>query len=113
MTSAIASAHSMLKSGGIVGVVQHRAPEGAAEGSVSGNRGYVSQSNIIAAFEAAGFTLAGTSEINANVADVPSDEDIVWRLPPSLSTSRDNPDQAAAYKTIGESDRMTLKFIKN
>ena len=112
LTKAISASYDMLKPGGFVGVVQHRAPESAADDSVSGNRGYVKESDIIKAFEAGGFTLVGSSEINANAADVPSDEDIVWRLPPSLSTSRDNPDQAAVYKAIGESDRMTLKFVK-
>jgi predicted methyltransferase len=53
--------------------------------------------------------LAGSSEVNANPNDKPETGDIVWRLPPSLRTS---PDQKEAMSAIGESDRMTLKFVK-
>ena len=60
-------------------------------------------------FQQAGFELAGSSEVNANPNDKPEAGDIVWRLPPSLRTS---PDQKEAMSAIGESDRMTLKFVK-
>ena len=85
------------------GVVQHRAPEDAEPGFASGNNGYLKQSDVVAAFQRAGFILEETSEINANPND-PADK-LVWRLPP---TTRDNPDTQA----IGESDRMTLRFRK-
>jgi predicted methyltransferase len=63
-------------------------------------------------FDEAGFEFVASSEINANPKDQPGPEDIVWRLPPSLSGSKDNPEQRAAMEAIGESDRMTLLFRK-
>ena len=111
-TAALADAMAMLKPGGVVGVVQHRAPEGNSDKWAEGDNGYVKQSEIIRAFEAAGFEFAGSSEVNANPADKPGETDIVWRLPPSLATSRNNPDLKARMEAIGESDRMTLKFRK-
>jgi len=111
-TAALADAMAMLKPGGVVGVVQHRAPESNSDKWAEGDNGYVKQSEIIKAFETAGFEFVGSSEINANPADKPSESDIVWRLPPSLATSRDKPDLKAQMEAIGESDRMTLKFRK-
>ena len=101
--TALAEVFDVLAPGGVVGVVQHRAPEDADAEFATGNRGYVKQSDVIAAFERAGFVLEETSEINANPND-PADGP-VWRLPP---TTTDNPDTLA----IGESDRMTLRFRK-
>ncbi len=109
---AAADINAVLKPGGIVGVVQHRAPEAASDEWAVGGSGYVKQSAVIAAFEKAGFELVETSEINANPKDQPTEEDFVWRLPPSLGTSRDDGDLRAKMIAIGESDRMTLKFRK-
>ncbi len=64
-------------------------------------------------FEAAGFELVESSEMNANPKDQPGPEDIVWRLPPSLATSKEDPQLNAAMQAIGESDRMTLLFKKS
>ena len=111
-TAALADAMAMLKPGGVVGVVQHRAPEGNSDKWAEGDNGYVKQSEIIKAFEAAGFDFVASSEINANPADTPTESDIVWRLPPSLGTSRKDPALKAQMEAIGESDRMTLKFRK-
>jgi predicted methyltransferase len=94
----------VLKPGGIVGVVQHRAPESADDDWANGNNGYLKQSRVISAFKNAGFELENASEINANPKDQPGPEDAVWRLPPSS-------DEPAAV-AIGESDRMTLVFRK-
>ncbi|NLG75036.1 MAG: methyltransferase, partial [Xanthomonadaceae bacterium] len=77
-----------------------------------GDAGYVKQSAVVAAFEKAGFELIGSSEINANPKDQPTEEDVVWRLPPTLATSRDDPELRKQMEAIGESDRMTLKFRK-
>lgn len=110
---AAADIHAVLKQGGIVGVIQHRAPESASDEWAVGSAGYVKQSAVIAAFENAGFELIGTSEVNANPKDQPTEKDYVWRLPPSLGTSRDDEDLRAKMIAIGESDRMTLKFRKN
>jgi predicted methyltransferase len=112
MTKALADIKMLLKPGGIVGVEQHRAPESAADASAMGDRGYVKQSAVIKAFQAAGFELADQSEINANPKDQPSDSDVVWRLPPTLATSKDKPELKAQMEAIGETDRMTLKFRK-
>jgi len=111
-TQALSAVRSMLKSDGLVGVVQHRAPASASDEWAEGNRGYLKQSAVITMFEEAGFELVAESEINANPKDQPGAEDIVWRLPPSLRTSKDNPQLRAALVAIGESDRMTLLFRK-
>jgi predicted methyltransferase len=112
MTQALADMKKLLKPGGIVGVEQHRAPEDQPDASTKGERGYLKQSAVIAAFQAAGFELVDKSEINANPNDKPSAEDVVWRLPPTLATSKDNPELKAKMEAIGETDRMTLKFKK-
>ncbi len=111
-SDALAETHRILKPGGTVGVVQHAAPEGAADDGVDGSRGYLKQSDVISLFEAAGFELVATSDINANPRDVPGEDDIVWRLPPSFNGSRDNPELKAKVTAIGESNRMTLLFKK-
>ena len=111
-TQALAAARSLLKDGGMVGVVQHRLPEDAPDEGADGSRGYLKQSQVIAMLEKAGFELVASSEINANPKDRPGPEDIVWRLPPSLNGSKDDPDKRAAMTAIGESDRMTLLFRK-
>ncbi len=109
---ALADSMKVLKPGGIVGVVQHRAQEDMPDDWANGDNGYVKQSQIVSAFEAAGFELAGSSDVNANPADRPTAEEFVWRLPPTLATSRDNDELKAQMMAIGESDRMTLKFKK-
>ena len=112
MDKTLAETFRVLKPGGVVGVVQHRAPEDAPDASATGDRGYLKESAIIAAFEAAGFELAATSDVNANPKDQPGAESIVWRLPPSLSGTEEGTPERAAMEAIGESDRMTLKFVK-
>jgi predicted methyltransferase len=101
-----------LKPGGVMGIVQHRAPEGNSDDWAKGFKGYVKQSALIAAAKAAGFEFVGSSEINANPKDTPTEADFVWRLPPTLAGSDEGSDLQVARKAIGESDRMTLKFRK-
>jgi predicted methyltransferase len=113
LTRALAAVREMLKDDGLVGVVQHRAPEDASDDWANGSNGYLKQSSVIAAFEQAGFQLVARSEINANPKDKPGPGDIVWRLPPSLRTSKDDPRLRATMLDIGESDRMTLLFRKS
>lgn len=112
LSKTLSVVHGMLKDDGLVGVVQHRAPESASDEWASGSNGYLKQSALIAMFEQAGFALVAESEINANPKDKPGADDYVWRLPPSLSGSKDNPDRRAAMLATGESDRMTLLFRK-
>jgi predicted methyltransferase len=112
LDKAIAEAFRALKPGGIAGVVQHRAPETAPDAWADGTNGYLKPSKVVAAFEAAGFKLVDASEINANAKDKPAEKDNVWRLPPSLRGLEQNSDAWRANKEIGESDRMTLKFVK-
>ena len=112
LTQALAGIRGMLADDGMVGIVQHRLPESAPEEGADGSLGYLKQSTVIAAMEGAGFELVAQSEINANPKDVPGPGDFVWRLPPSLSGSKDDPEKREAMLAIGESDRMTLLFRK-
>ncbi len=111
-SQALSSVRIMLKKGGMVGVVQHRLPESSSDDGADGSRGYLKQSDVIKMFEQAGFELVASSEINANPKDKPGPEDIVWRLPPTLSGTGDDAAKKAAMEAIGESDRMTLLFKK-
>jgi predicted methyltransferase len=98
----------MLKPGGILGVVDHRLPESAsAEREMTS--GYIKTSTVRRLAEAAGFKLAASSEINANPQDTADWPDGVWTLPPSLALKEQDRER---YLAIGESDRMTLKFVK-
>lgn len=109
LDAAAVEAFRIVKPGGIVGIVQHRAPEDSDDEWARGFNGYLKQSRVIAAFKGAGFILDEASEINANRKDQPTAEDYVWRLPPTLATSDENKE---TNRAIGESDRMTLKFRK-
>ena len=111
-TRALAAIHAMLKDDGMVGVVQHRAPDTADAEWADGSRGYLDQTAVIQAFEEAGFELVDESEINANPLDEPAGDDNVWRLSPSLRGNDDDPQAREAMASIGESDRMTLLFRK-
>ncbi|NBC19817.1 MAG: methyltransferase [Alphaproteobacteria bacterium] len=111
-TKAAQEAHMLLRPGGVVGVVQHRAGEETPDEWANGSAGYLKQSDVIATFEAAGLELEATSEINANPVDTAGPGDIVWRLPPSLGTTEAGTPERAAMEAIGESDRMTLRFRK-
>lgn len=107
----------VLKPGGILGVVQHRAREGADPAKSSG-MGYVSEQAVIELARSAGLFLEARSEVNANPADSRDHEGGVWNLPPGLSACREieSEDEMKAcrtrFKAIGESDRMTLRFRK-
>jgi predicted methyltransferase len=107
--SELANIRRLLADDGLVGVVQHRAPESETWERANGSRGYVKQSDVIALFDLMGFELVDSSEINANPAD-PADWDRgVWTLPPVLAGGEANREE---YLAIGESDRMTLLFRK-
>jgi predicted methyltransferase len=107
----------VLKPGGILGVVQHRADQGTDPAKTS-DMGYVSEQGVIELARGAGLYLEARSEVNANPADTRDYEGGVWTLPPGLSQCRDieSENEIAAcqqqYRAIGESDRMTLRFRK-
>ena len=112
LTAAIDDAWRALKPGGIVGVVQHHARDNMPDEWADGSRGYVKRQMIVDNMQARGFEFIGESAINANPRDLPTENDIVWRLQPTYVTSRDNPELKAKLALIGESNRMTLKFRK-
>lgn len=97
-----------LKPGGVLGMVEHRAAR-LSDISSSAVEGYLDEAYVIAAAERAGFKLLQTSEINANPKDTKDYPKGVYALPPTLAMGQDDRQK---YLAIGESDRMTLKFIK-
>ncbi|RIV82760.1 hypothetical protein D2V07_17565 [Aurantiacibacter zhengii] len=99
----------LLAEDGMVGVVQHRAPEDTSYDDASGSRGYLRQADVIRLFAINGFDLVAASEINANPNDPAEWERGVWTLPPTLSGGDADRERLTA---IGESDRMTLLFRK-
>ncbi len=109
-------AYAALKPGGVLGVVEHRLPS-SAEQNPRAATGYVHEDFVKALAASAGFEFAEASEINANPLDAADHPFGVWTLPPVSRTSDregNTPDgfDAAVYAEIGESDRMTLKFVK-
>lgn len=112
LTKSLQDAYKVLKPGGIVGVVQHHARDDMPDEWADGNAGYLKDDFVIAKMEAVGFELVDSSDLNANEKDQPTEQDAVWRLPPSLQGGAENPELAAAMRDIGESNRMTLKFRK-
>jgi len=98
----------MLRPGGTLGVVDHRLPE-SADAERERTSGYVKVSTVRRLAEAAGFRLVGASEVNANPQDSADWPRGVWTLPPSLRLGDQDRDR---YLAIGESDRMTLRFVK-
>lgn len=105
---AFADFYSALKPGGILGVVDHRLPE-EMDTALEKKSGYVKRSTIIRLATAAGFKLAGESAVNANPKDTHDWPEGVWTLPPTLQLKEVD---RAKYLAIGESDRLTLKFVK-
>ena len=100
--------HGALKPNGVLGIVQHRAaPDANPE--ESSKKGYLPEKWVIERVEAAGFKLAGKSEVNANPKDTKDYPEGVWALPPTLQLGDKDREK---YVAIGESDRMTLKFTK-
>ncbi|HEY0011971.1 MAG TPA: methyltransferase domain-containing protein [Allosphingosinicella sp.] len=98
----------MLRPGGTLGVVDHRLPESASD-ERERSSGYMKRSTVVRLAAAAGFRLAAESEVNANPLDTADWPSGVWTLPPAL---RLGDQDRARYQAIGESDRMTLRFIK-
>jgi predicted methyltransferase len=99
---------AMLKPGGVLGVVDHRLPE-SADAARERSSGYIKVSTVRRLAEQAGFRYVGASEVNANPKDSADWPGGVWTLPPAL---RGPEAEREKHLAIGESDRMTLKFVK-
>jgi predicted methyltransferase len=102
------AAYKALKPGGILGLCEHRGNPNSPQ-DPKASTGYVRQDYVIALAEKAGFHLMAKSEINANPKDTKDYPKGVWTLPPTLRMGYTD---RAKYLAIGESDRMTLKFVK-
>jgi predicted methyltransferase len=109
--------YDALKPGGILALEQHRANPGPQDPKAP--TGYVTEDYVIELAKKAGFTLAAKSELNANPKDTKDHPFGVWTLPPALrstaygSEKDEDPNfDHSKYVAIGESDRMTLKFVK-
>jgi predicted methyltransferase len=101
--------YQTLKSGGVLGVVEHRAKPGTPLAKQI-ESGYMTEQFVIEAATAAGFKLDLSSEINSNPLDTKDHPGGVWNLPPNLRGVSDS--DKPKYRAIGESDRMTLRFVK-
>ncbi|WP_337187753.1 methyltransferase domain-containing protein [Phenylobacterium sp.] len=107
--------HAVLKPGGILAVEEHRSDPKPEDPKFA--TGYMSEATVIAAVEKAGFKLQAKSEVNANAKDTKDHPFGVWTLPPVRRTAPfgqpDDPNfDRTKYDAIGESDRMTLRFVK-
>lgn len=98
----------VLAPGGTLGVVDHRAKPGTSAEAMA-ESGYLTEEVVVALATDAGFVLEARSEVNANPADTADHPNGVWTLPP---TNNHDVEDAAKYRAIGESDRMTLRFRK-
>ncbi|MFZ9667577.1 MAG: class I SAM-dependent methyltransferase [Steroidobacteraceae bacterium] len=113
----LASVAGSLKPGGVLAIEQHRGNPGPQDPKAES--GYVTEAFVIAAAEKAGLRLAARSEINANSKDTKDHPFGVWTLPPTRATvaygsgkPADPNFDRSKYDAIGESDRMTLRFVK-
>ena len=101
--------YDALKPGGIFGVVEHRAPINFSIKDMN-KSGYVTEELAIDIATKVGFVLEEKSEINSNNLDSKDHKNGVWNLLPTLKLKNANDEEK--YLIIGESDRMTLRFIK-
>ena len=99
---------AMLRPGGTLGIVDHRLPE-SADAERERTSGYVKVSTVRRLAEAAGFRFTGASEVSANSSDTADWPRGVWTLPPTFRLGDQDRER---YAAIGESDRMTLRFVK-
>lgn len=105
---AFAAFAKALKKGGILGIEEHRLPEDRPD-AMQTSSGYMKRSTVVKLAEDAGFRLVGESKVNANPKDTHDYPKGVWTLPPNYA---EGDTDRAKYAAIGESDRMTLKFVK-
>jgi predicted methyltransferase len=110
LDNVLSASFRVLKHGGILGVEQHRGkPDGPTDPKSIGDSGYVPEGYVVLRVESAGFKLSGKSELNANPKDTKDYPKGVWTLPPTFRLGDVDREK---YAAIGESDRMTLKFVK-
>lgn len=100
--------YTALKPGGVLGIEEHRLPEDQPD-AMQQSSGYMKVSTVKALAAAAGFRFVAASDVNANPRDTHDYPKGVWTLPP---TYEEGDRDRAKYAAIGESDRMTLKFVK-
>jgi len=107
-----------LKKGGVLAIEQHRGNPGPQDPKAA--NGYVTEAFVIEAAQKVGLKLDGRSEINANARDTKDHPFGVWTLPPTRSTvpygsgkPADPAFDRSKYDAIGESDRMTLRFVRS
>ena len=98
--------HRALKKGGVVGLIDHRMDD---DKPYDPQNGYTHENQIVAIMEKHGFKLVARSDINRNPADTKDHPRGVWTLPPTFALGDKDREK---YRSIGESDRMTLKFVK-
>jgi len=102
------SVYDSLKPGGVFGVIDHRLPADKVQ-DAKASSGYVHTAYVTRLAQSVGFTLSASSEINANPKDSADHDEGVWALPPTYANKDKD---RARYAGIGESDRMTLRFVK-
>jgi predicted methyltransferase len=108
LDSKLLACHRLLKRGGVLGVVDHRAKPGTSV-EAQMKSGYVTEALMEERARAAGFTLAARSEVNANAKDSKDHPNGVWSLPPTFAGKDVDRERFAA---IGESDRFTHRYVK-
>jgi predicted methyltransferase len=109
MDKNLAECFKALKPGGILAVEAHRAKPGS-DPKATAEKGYLPEAYVIERAQAAGFKLDAKSDVNANAKDTKDYAEGVWALPPTLRNVADA--DKAKLVAIGESDRMTLRFVK-
>ena len=103
-----AAMYQVLKPGGVLGLVAHRGNEQMV-GKEWAKKGYVAEAEVIRLAEQAGFRFMDKTDVNANPRDTKDYEKGVWTLPPGYRLGDEDREK---YAAIGESDRMTMKFVK-
>jgi len=103
-----AAAARVLRPGGVLGVEEHRGKPGMTTAQIR-DTGYVPEDVVVQLATRAGLKPAGSSDINANPRDTKDYPHGVWSLPPTLAGKDVDREK---FLAVGESDRMTLRFVR-